>query len=267
MVGESVPARRAASSLPFGGWQAADELLSFARAADDSASDSLKESLDMSNLAFGPLADPLAIDFGVHRWLFSKREEAYSDWLGWILEQIGDSDQVLKLFEVRDENLLQECAPEKLIIRREFPIPHGRLDLLIKFGERLVLIVEIKTKSFDKVAVLEELNRFALWAQKQSRASRCYFVAIESGEFVCPASFEPLSWSELALRMRQQASDWIQASKKPPLNGNNLIRAAMTLAFCGAIEQNLLKLSGKPVIFRTLHSAEYLKEWSRKREE
>ena len=266
MVDESVPACRVASPLAVDCWQAADELLRVARAADDSAWDALKESLDISNLAFGPLADPLTVDFGVHRWLFSKREEAYSDWLGWILEQIGDSGQVLKLFGVRDENLLRECASEELIISREFTIPHGRLDLLIKFGERLLLIVEIKTKSFDKDAVLEELNRFAQWAQKQPRATRCYFVAVESGDFVCPASFEPLSWSELAPRMRQQACDWIQASKRQPLNGSDLVRAAMILAFCGAIEQNLLKLSGKRVVFRTLSSAEYLKEWSRKRE-
>jgi hypothetical protein len=49
-----------------------------------------------------------------------------------------------------------------------------------------------------------------------------------------------------------------------PRNGSDLIRAAMTLAFCGAVEQNLLRLSGKPAMFRTQLSADYLKDWSEK---
>jgi hypothetical protein len=38
----------------------------------------------------------------------------------------------------------------------------------------------------------------------------------------------------------------------------------MTLAFCGAVEQNLLRLSGKPERFRAQASSEYVKEWSAK---
>jgi hypothetical protein len=252
------------TSLSSGCWQAADELLGVALAADCSARAGLEGALAISDQTFNPLADPFSIDLGAHRWLFSKREEAYSDWLGWILEQIKDAGQVLKLLGVQDEELLLKCASEDPLVKREFAIPDGRLDLSIDFGKHLFVIVEIKTKSFDEDAVQDQLKKYARWAQEQPRPTLCYFAAVESGEFACPAGFEPLPWRELALRIRAQARDWISASKRPPLGGRDLIRAAMILAFCGAVEQNLLRLSGKPVRFRAQASAEYLREWSAK---
>lgn len=259
--------RRAAfrAPLPSASWQAADDLTRMARQADGSASGALAELLDLSNRAFDPLADPLATEFGTHRWLSSEREEAYSDWFGWILEQIGDAGRILRLLGVRDGKLLQACASEKPVINREFKIPDGRPDLVVEFGKRLLVIVEIKTKSFDRVAVRDQLTRFARWVpdpRNPLQQTLRYFAAVEFGEFDCPSTFEPLPWRELTLRMREQAREWIRASKNRPPDRNDLIRAAMTLAFCGAVEQNLLGLSGKPVIFRTRSSAEYLEEWS-----
>jgi len=250
--------------LPSGCWREADELLRAARAADESAGAGLAKSLEKSNRTFSPLADPLGIDFGAHRWLSLEREEAYTDWFGWILGQIEDAVQVLKLFGVQDESLLRECASEKPIIKRELPIHDGRLDLLIEFGRRLLIIVEVKTKSFDGVAARDQLVRYDRWAQNQFRTTLGYFVAVEPGEFGCPQRFTPLRWRELAPRIREQAWEWIRASKMQPRNGSDLIRAAMTLAFCGAVEQNLLRLSGKPAMFRTQLSADYLKDWSEK---
>jgi hypothetical protein len=252
------------TSLPSGSWHAADELIGVALEADCSARASLDEALAISNQTFHPLADPLSIDFGAHRWLSSDRETAYSDWLGWILEQVKDAAQVLKLLGVQDDKILLECASEHPIVERELPILDGRLDISVQFGNQLLVIVEIKTKSFDEDAVQDQLIKYARWAQAQPQPTLCYFAPVESGEFVCPAGFEPLPWRGLALRIRELAQDWIQASGRPPLDGRNLIRAAMTLAFCGAVEQNLLRLSGKPERFRAQASSEYVKEWSAK---
>lgn len=157
--------RRGAFRAPLspGSWQAADDLLTAAKQADRSASGALAESLDLSNRALDPLADPLATEFGAHRWLSSEREEAYSDWFGWILEQIGDSGRVLRLLGVQDRKLLQACSPEEPLINREVRIPDGRPDLVVEFGNRLMVIVEIKTKPFDRVAVRDQLTRYARW--------------------------------------------------------------------------------------------------------
>jgi hypothetical protein len=38
-----------------------------------------------------------------------EREESYSDWFGWILEQLGDSRRVLRLLGVQDRKLLRVC--------------------------------------------------------------------------------------------------------------------------------------------------------------
>lgn len=247
---------------PPGEWQAADKLVRVAEAADDAARDHLAELLKISNQTFEPLADPLAIDFGAHRWLSGEREEAYSDWFEWILKQIADAGALLKLFEVQDEKLLLECASLKPTINREFTIDDGRPDLVVKFGNSLLVIVEIKTKWFDEDAVRDQLKRYAQWAKNQSQPRRCYFVSTGSGEFVREYGFEPLPWRELAFRMREQARRWVQASENQPLNGEDLIRAAMTLAFCGAAEQNLIGLSGKPGRFTNQFSAKYLTEWS-----
>jgi hypothetical protein len=255
------------TSLPSGSWQAADDLVRAASAANRSARDALAKSLDISNRGFDPLADPLAIDFGAHRWLSSEREEAYSDWLGWILELVEDPVRVLKLLGVRDREILDVCASEKPLVDREVRIPDGRLDVVVQFGRHLLVVIEVKTKSFDSVAVRDQLETYSRWVpDPPNRTERTlrYFAAVEFGEFDCPAPFEPLPWRELTLRMRRQAGEWIRASKKPPSSGSDLIRAAMTLAFCGAVEQNLLGLSGKPAVFRTRPSAEYLEEWSSK---
>ena len=253
------------ASLPTGSWQGADDLISVAKQADSSASGALAESLDLSNRTFDPLADPLAIEFGAHRWLSSEREEAYSDWFGWILQQIGDAGRILRLLGVRDRKLLRACASEAPLINREFKIPDGRPDLVVEFGNRLLIIVEIKTKSFDRVDVRDQLTRYARWIpdpRNPPQRTLRYFAAVEFGELDCPSTFEPLPWRELTLRMRGQAREWIRASKSRSPDRSDLVRAAMTLAFCGAVEQNLLGLSGKPVIFRTRSSTEYLEEWS-----
>jgi hypothetical protein len=255
------------ASLPLGSWQAADDLLRAAKQADRSADGALAESLASSNRTFDPLADPLAIEFRAHRWLSSEREEAYSDWFGWILEQIGDARRMLRLLGVRDRRLLRACAAEKPVINREFKIPDGRPDLVVEFGQRLLVIVEVKTKGFNRVAVRDQLAKYARWIpdpRNPPQRTLCYFVAVEFGEFDCPSPFEPLPWRDLTLRMREQAREWIRASKSRSPDRSDLVRAAMTLAFCGAVEQNLLGLSGKPVIFRTRSSAEYLEEWSAK---
>jgi len=97
------------------------------RESDDLAWHALQELLRLSNDAFVPLADPLAIDFGAHRWLSSGREEAYSDWLEWVLKQSGNARQILRLLGVQDEDLVRECTSEKPDIKREYPIKDGVL--------------------------------------------------------------------------------------------------------------------------------------------
>jgi len=60
------------------------------------------------------------MDLGLHRWLQESCEEAYSDWLAWILGQLNTSDEIIKLFLAEDSNeLLQKCNGEEAKIVRE----------------------------------------------------------------------------------------------------------------------------------------------------
>ncbi len=45
-------------------------------------------------------SDPLLCDLGVHRWLESDREESYSDWLAWVLEQLDHASVVTRVLGV-----------------------------------------------------------------------------------------------------------------------------------------------------------------------
>jgi hypothetical protein len=244
-------------------WQAATELSETAKAAEDLSRRDLKNLLDRSSGSFHPLADPLTLDFGLHRWLSSEREEAYSDWFAWVLEQMGNFGQIFKLFTVGDKSFPLECASQKPIICRELSILNRsrRPDLVIYCGDRPLLVVEIKTRSFDEELVRKQLTEYALWANGHQEPPRCFFVAVELGEFSCPMEFEPLPWRELSLRVREQVRAWVRAAQERQLDGGHFVRAAMALAFCGAVERNLLELSGEPKTFEAYTSKGYLQEW------
>lgn len=241
-------------------WKSATALIDAALATERSARESLRNVLDDSNRLFFPLSDPLELDFGTHRWLSSSREEAYSDWLAWTLEQTSNPGQILSLFRIQHDFPPDETL-EVPAVEREVAIldPVGRLDLIVRFGNRLQLLVEIKTKAFDVDAVQRQLIDYAKWASNRPVHTICIFLAVDTNSFECPAEFDSQSWRELSLRIRALAQQWITTTRREP--GANIVRAAMALAFCGAIERNLLALSGEPERFGALASLEYLQQW------
>lgn len=71
----------------------------------------LRRVLRESNRRLRPLFDPLNSDFGLLRWLASGREEAYSDWLEWILEQISPRETCRIVLGAEDRSLLAKRVP------------------------------------------------------------------------------------------------------------------------------------------------------------
>lgn len=243
-------------------WNSATALIDAALATELSARDVLHRVLVDSSRAFSPLSDPLKIDFGTHRWLSSSREEAYSDWLAWILEQTSNPKQLLRLFGIQDD-FMPPGPVQKPIIEREIPILDRvrRLDLVVRFGRHLELVVEVKTRTFDQEDVRSQLVDYAAWATSRTVPTRCFFLAVDADGLECPAVFEILPWRELSLRIRGLAQHWILNSEEGLGGSTSLVRAAMALAFCGAIERNLLALTGEPKRFGVLSSAEHLQQW------
>ncbi len=240
-------------------WQPATAFMRAAQAADEAARQTLKELLARSDLLFGPLGDPLSMDFGAHRWLAESREESYSDWLAWILAQIGEPIQILRLFGVSDESVSEPLSSRVRVREIEILDRSRRLDLLLPFGDQLVVVVEIKTKWFGREEVREQLTEYAKWADQQPAPALCFFVAVELDAFQCPETFTFVPWRDLSLRLRAVALEWIRGAEGPM--GTRLISAAMLLAFCGSVEQNLLELSSERKKFSALASTQYLREF------
>src|SRR5437773_2571279 len=99
-----------------------------------------------------PLDDPFAIDLGLHRWMKDDREEAYSDWLAWIISQLNCSIKIWSIF-----GLTYKGVPsEDIDVRRESRTTEGhegrtgRIDLGIWLGAKRGLAVEIKLGNADQ---------------------------------------------------------------------------------------------------------------------
>jgi hypothetical protein len=67
-------------------WGPARNLVQAGMRDADSAGAELRSLFEYSNKLLSPLCDPLLMDLGMHRWLRAEREEAYSDWLHWVLK-------------------------------------------------------------------------------------------------------------------------------------------------------------------------------------
>jgi hypothetical protein len=196
---------------------------------------------------FPGLGDPLEIDFRAHRWLRGTREESYSDWLAWIIDRQARAERILPLFGIEAGVLAgKTCSAD-----REFCTPRGRLDLVINCGERPVLAVEVKTSSEPDV---EQLERYLAWLKQRRDSLGLVLLAIDLPEDLGPGDWTFCPWRDVSGRLRRWASAW--------LGEGRVMEAAMTLAFCGAVEQNLLGFRSGGLTAPAM--AEYLEQWLEK---
>jgi hypothetical protein len=195
---------------------------------------------------FPGLGDPLEIDFRMHRWLKGTREESYSDWLAWIIDRQAKAERILPLFGIEAGVLAgKACSAD-----REVCTPRGRLDLVINCGER-ALAIEIKTSSEPDEG---QLKRYLAWLKQRRDPLGLVLLAIDLPERFEPDDWSFCSWRDVSVRLRKWASIW--------LGEGRLMYAAMTLAFCGAVEQNLLGFKSDGLSAPAM--AQYLEQWLEK---
>jgi hypothetical protein len=236
--------RSARVQSPAVDWTPASRMIDAAEKDAKESRKVLKGLLESSaGQPFPGFRDPLdlGLDFGTHRCLTGSREESWSNWLAWILERRGDSSHVLSLFGL-DPALVARttCAVE-----REFCTRYGRLDMVVRFGDA-TLLVEIKTISEVREGQLED---YTAWLKTQSAPLAPVLLAVDEPENL-PTDCQFCSWESVSMGLRTWASTWLREKRK--------IEAALTLAFCGAVEQNLLGFGRGLNAPRT---AEYLKTW------
>jgi hypothetical protein len=211
------------------------------------ASQRLGDLLEQSGRTLFPgVGDPLStqLEVSTHRWLAGDREESYSDWLAWILERQDDPSRMLLLF-----GLDAPCGPnEPWTISREVVTAFGRLDLLIRNRRLGVFCVEVKTES---VPGENQLEGYLEWLARAGPQLGLVLLAVDHPEGDLPSGgCRFCSWKHVALSLRSWARDW--------LRGGKLYDAVMTLAFCGAVERNLLSLGGGGL--NAIRTADYLEE-------
>jgi hypothetical protein len=225
---------------------------------DTCARGHLQTALAASNEELAPLADPLTLNLGEHRWLSADREESYSDWLAWILQGMSNSGEIRQLFILPDE-----AKDEPVVsigrIRREVCSEEGRTDIEVPLGERGLMLVEVKVQNpgAKLSAQLERYHRKVL--DPQVEHPLLVLLGTEAPERDLELfGFTFTSWEVLCKRLRLYA-------KRLKEKKSELLRAAAVLIFCGAVEQNLLELSAKPKRFRAMATVNYLCDWRSER--
>ena len=199
----------------------------------------MSQLLDKSDMRLAPLVDPLRTDFTLHRWLKGDREEAYSDWLAWTLQQVGSVGDVLNALGVPNVNAVTadpEATPK--VTREEWVMPEGRpparrLDLLVQQDGTVLAVIEVKVVSLKR-ADLEKNQYYWLWAQSRNRDAKAILLALDGNPDDCHP-FALLTWARLCLNLRGLLHK-IREEK-------GIVAAALTAAFIGAVEQNLLRFS------------------------
>jgi hypothetical protein len=198
--------------------------------------------LDASRQHFKPFQDPLEISLADHRWLKLDREEAYSDWLEWVLCEIGEPNSILRLLDVdlleqRDEVL----RPIKFERERHIDYGHegheGRLDLLLRLGSNAVVAIEIKLTAADHPETdLLKQTGYGRWLEKHfPRELKRAVLISKAGKQPEYYGFTHLGWRDLCLRLRCFVPGVIAEGR--------LLSASLMLCFIAAVEQNVLELS------------------------
>src|SRR3989304_988318 len=122
-----------------------------------------KMLLEESSKRLSPFQDPFCIDLSSNRWFAGHREEGYSDWLEWIIEQLKDQRLVFTLLDIDDE-MLKECEGIKPDVQREEWVKEGhegqegRLDITIRYQSKLLIQVEVKTVGAEEADLVKNVG-------------------------------------------------------------------------------------------------------------
>ncbi len=234
-----------------------------ARQLFETQAEVIRSRLAESTKRLAPLADPLAMDFGLHRWLAADREEAYSDWLQWILQQIQAPADVFRLLGVPPPEDLQEWRSAPPMVGRELPVPEGhvdqtgRLDLLVRYERRALFVLEVKKTDADQADTRKQTG-YKRWLEDQPEPYKYPILIAVDAEEEIYEGFRLLRWSDLCIGLRHLAGRLATEGQ--------LVVAALTLALTGAVEQNLLGFSaagtavGNPAGFN-LRLVAHLERW------
>jgi hypothetical protein len=203
----------------------------------------LRILLERSNRMLRPLADPLLTDYGAHEWLSRSREEAYSDWLKWVLRAVKEPHQLLRVLDIDDlvvEDTLRGIPLDwarEVFTAEGHPGHTGRIDLRMVVPGKVLIQVELKMASADYSDVEKNVGYTAsaktYGVPKRHRHWR--LLATEGDLPVYPGGYRLVTWRHLAVQLRIVAAQMVK--------NREVLAASKVLGFVGAVEQNLINFS------------------------
>jgi len=217
------------------------KLVDAARRRGAQAREEFKTAVQRSGRVLSPLSEPLvALDFTEHRWMAGHREEAYSDRLQWIMVQ-SEPAEVLRVVGVNDPEIVSACTECPVTITRERRVAHGhegasgRLDLEIKLGDAVLLVVEVKLGEAESADTEKGIGYCeSVEAEHADWKFKKYVILVLDAADEEYCQFKPRLWADACVELRLMATRFCARSEH--------LRAAMILAFVAAVEQNLLRL-------------------------
>ena len=232
---------RVGELAPHVSWKPCERLTESALRYAEAKLEDVRHLLRKSNSILSPLTDPLSVELGLNRWLAGDREEAYSDWLAWVLTNFGHPELVGKLlYGDAIPPALLDCKTHCLC-EREVWVPQGHvgqagyLDLVLRFGLEALIVIEVKVEGADSADTVKQEGYGAWLKEKEQQASFkdaiLLAIAGKSHEY---NGFRLLCWKDFCCRLRQ--------CLPRVMTELNLTTAALAAAFVGAVEQNLLRL-------------------------
>lgn len=216
--------------------------LSFVSAASNYATRMtrrLRRCLNASRRRFRPLDEPLLVDFGAHRWLENEREESYSDWLAWILGNLLEGRDILRILGLHSDARFRVCRGMCPTVVRERPLAEGyeghtgRADLIIEFERAACILVEIKA---GPAAAVDKHPGYLRSLKKHHAKIKGGILLATDRELDSLGGLRFRRWSDACIELRRQAARMKRS--------HGLVAAAMTLAFVSAVERNLLHFPG-----------------------
>lgn len=228
-------------------WGPVSRIVDSAWAAQSEDRQELTELLKKSNQLLCPLEDPFFADFGLHRWLSGSREEAYSDWLAWVVsEQIDTAAEAFELFDL-------EIPPDShqwgnpAVIREPVIAGGRRLDVVLRWPGRALFVIEVKVTD-EKSASVAKQQRYRKWMDGEPEPYKKAALLVIDPEAGCSeGGFQRSDWRRLCLKLRRMVVSRLGGGGKPIEMGRcDIVHCSLILAFAGAVEQNLLGMFGKP---------------------
>jgi len=220
-------------------WDAALSLIESLRESQNPYREKLKRLISCSSELLHPLSEPLLIDNPLISMLASVREESYSDWLAWSLEQF-ELPRALAVLGI--EQPVIGTVPEGLRFeaKRECFVPSGhhgssgRLDIRILSGTDAIADIEVK------IVPAEYADTAKQTGYEQFGAPDRVLIAPSGNAERYEGNFKLRTWGDVCVALRGEVHRLATSDR----NGRDGVgRAGLILAFVAAVEQNLLKVA------------------------